>query len=89
MEEKNEIYYEVEDQRNCDVAKAIHLKKVFELMNSICKIEYYLDNLKYTGTGFFMELLDLDKKVLITNCHVINQRVIHEKTEISLILEND
>ena len=89
MEEKNDIYYEVEDEIHCGVAKAIPLKKVFELMKSICKIEYYLDNKKYSGTGFFMELLDIRKNVLITNFHVIIERVINEKTEINLILEND
>ena len=89
MEEKNDIYYEVEDEIHCGIAKAIPLKKVFELMKSICKIEYYLDNKKYNGTGFFMELLDIRKNVLITNFHVITERVIYEKTEINLILEND
>ena len=89
MEEKYDINYEVEDEINCGVAKAIPLKKVFELIKSICKVEYYLDNKKYNGTGFFMELLDLGKNVLITNYHIISERVINEKTEIKLILEND
>ena len=89
MEEKNEIYYDVEEEMHCGVAKAIPLKKVFELMKSIFKIEYYLDNKKYVGTGFFMELLDIGKNVLVTNHHIITQRVIDEQIEISLILEND
>ena len=89
MQEKNEKHYDVEDEMYCGGAKAIPLKKVFELMKSICKIEYYLDNIKHNGTGFFMELLDLGKKVLITNFHVISERVINEQKEINLILEND
>ena len=89
MQEKNEKHYDVEDEMYCGGAKAIPLKKVFELMKSICKIEYYLDNIKHNGTGFFMELLDLGKKVLITNFHVISERVINEQKEINLILESD
>ena len=89
MEEKNKIHYDVEEEMYCGVARAIPLKKVFELMKSICKIEYYLNNKKYNGTGFFMELFDIGKNVLITNFHVISERVINEKTEINLILEND
>ena len=89
MEEKNKIHYDVEEEMYCGVARAIPLKKVFELMKSICKIEYYLNNKKYNGTGFFMELFDIGQNVLITNFHVISERVINEKTEINLILEND
>ncbi len=50
MEEKNERYYDVEGGIHCGVAKAITLKKVFELMKSICKIEYHLNNKKFNGT---------------------------------------
>ena len=89
MKEKNDIYYEVEDEIHCGIAKAIPLKKVFELMKSICKIEYYLENIKHNGTVFFMELLYLGKKVLITNFHVTSERVINEQKKINLILESD
>jgi len=80
MEEEYDINYEVEDEIHCGVTKAIPLKKVFELIKSICKVEYYLDNKKYNGTGFFMELLGLGKNVLITKYHIITERVINEKT---------
>ena len=61
MEEKNDIYYEVEDEIHSGVAKAIPLKKAFELMKSICKIEYYLDNKKFNGQDFLWNFLILGK----------------------------
>ena len=53
-----------------------------QMRYSICKIE----NEKGNGTGFFCQLSDLNKKLLITNNHVINEEIIKNNNIIKIKL---
>ena len=54
-----------------------------QMRNSICKIE----NEKGKGTGFFCEISN--KKLLITNNHIINEEIIKDKNKIKVKLNDN
>ena len=54
-----------------------------QMKHSICKIQ----NKNGNGTGFFCKILD--KKLLITNNHVINEEIIKNKKIIKVKLNNN
>ena len=54
-----------------------------QMRNSICKIE----NKKGDGTGFFCKILN--KKLLITNNHIINEEIIKNKNIIKVKINDN
>ena len=56
-----------------------------QMKNSICKIENKIGD----GTGFFCQLSNLNKKLLITNNHVINEEIIKNNKIINITLNDD
>ena len=54
-----------------------------QMRNSICKIE----NENGNGTGFFCQILN--RKLLITNNHIINGEIIKDKNKIKVKLNNN
>ena len=61
----------------------IPINIVIKVMKSICKIIIYKHDKKLYGTGFFMKV-DISKKYLITNYHVISPDTINDTIEIEI-----
>ena len=62
---------------------AIPLKLVKKAEKSICKISYNYNNEPNFGTGFFMKFSD-SLKLLITNYHVLNSKLMNINIQIEL-----
>lgn len=59
------------------------MKLAMKAMQSICKISYNYDGGNGFGTGFFMKFSD-SLKLLITNYHVINPKLMNIQIEIKI-----
>ena len=77
---------------------SISVDTINEISYSICEIEYSLNLQTYKGTGFFMNInsqkLNYFKEILsdhflITNCHVIEPKVIFLKKDIKIKIQNE
>ena len=60
---------------------AIPMELANKAMESICKISYIYNNEQKFGTGFFMKFSD-SLKLLITNYHVLNPKLMNIKIQI-------
>ena len=78
MEVKNERVKEVFTGH-----KPIPMKIANKIMKSICKITILFNNTYKFGTGFFMNISDSFKS-LVTNYHVINEKILKENIEIEI-----
>ena len=63
--------------------KPIPMKIANKIIKSICKITIKLNNTNKFGTGFFMNISDSFKS-LVTNYHVINEKILNENIEIEI-----
>jgi hypothetical protein len=86
---KNELYNKnsiVQNERTKEILNghpAVPVILTIKAMQSICKITYNYDNEEKFGTGFFMKFSD-SLKLLITNYHVLNPKLMNIKIQIEI-----
>ena len=63
--------------------KPVPMKIANKVMNSVCKITIKLNAGNHFGTGFFMNISD-SLKSLVTNYHIINEKILNKNIEIKI-----
>jgi len=63
--------------------KFIPIDLINAAVKSICKITYNLNGSNVKGTGFFMKIPDNSLKCLITNYHIISEKIKQIQIEIN------
>ena len=58
------------------------------ITKAICKLKI-IDKSLSTGTGFFCEIRSKEMKVLLTNNHLINQKILDKKGKLTYIISNN
>ena len=89
LEEKQNFDYQIVNEQNTGHAKKIPLETYNQVSKSICKIFVNSVEGDKTGTGFFLKY-QKEKKInfVITNCHIISQKLINLKYSIIIITKN-
>jgi len=81
-----------EDEQYTNHSKKLSIKKIFQASKSICKIiEEDKENTEAFATGFFMYIYKENKKYecLLTNNHVIDEKLINNKSKIKIEIHNN
>ena len=81
-----------EDEQDTKHSKKLPIKKIMKASKSICKIIIPLEGNKKTyGTGFFMYIMKEDKRLdcLLTNFHIIKEKLVKSKSTIEIQINNN